>query len=702
VRFSFRGGRCLAWLVLLLLHGPLSAAALGETRHVLVLSSSERPFAPQSGFADALMRDLVRSSREPIEFVEISIQAARASGEAPAASLPQRIRSAFGADRVDLVMTIGGPAASFAQRFRDELFSATPMLIAGVDRRFVEHATFTENETTVATQHDPALIIDEILRLLPETRTVMVVVGASQLEQFWLQQMKRDFRRFSGRLQFVWTNELSFAEIVQRCRTMPGQSAIFFAILSLDGKGEPRVDGDTVASLHAVANVPMFGLYGIGHGIVGGPLLSTDELSQKTAQVALRVLAGETPGSIKTPTQRSGHPTYDGRELRRWNIHEARLAPAGVVLFREPTVWQRFQRPIAFAAALAVIPVVAISLLVGLKRRRVQSRGAAAQDVLAPGSADAAVRVWTADADGRRLEPGNPAGAAQRGWWPTFVHPDDLERCREVYRRALEKREPFQLEYRIREAGDVERWILDTGLPRFSGTDFDGYVGSAVDITRLRRVRGELSNLSRHLLQAHEQESAALARTLHDDVCQRIVALTLRLHHLQRGAHDSEVADINAKLASLVADLAAMSDPIHQRLELLGLADSVRTFCADLSAGYGVAIHFEDEGVPGDLPPDVRLALFRVLQEATVNAVVHAAASDVWVSMRGSAAEIRVHIVDRGIGFDTQHAVPGGGVGLVAIRERLRLVNGDCVIVSRPGEGTRVEGWVPLRPSQSS
>jgi signal transduction histidine kinase len=702
VRLSVRNSCWLTLLVVLLLHCPLSAVARGETRHVLVLSSSERPFAPQSGFADALVRELIRSSREPIRFVEVPVQAARASDEAPGASIAQRIRVAFGSQRLDLVMTIGGPAAAFAQQFRQELFPATPMLIAGVDRRFIENGTFTDNETTVATQHDPALMIDEILRLLPETRTVMVVVGASQVEQFWLQEMKREFRRFDGRLQFIWTNELSFDEIVERCRTMPAQSAIFFAILSLDGKGEPRVEGDTLTSLHAVANVPMFALYGIGRGIVGGPLLSTDELSRTTAQVALRVLAGESPGSIKTTTQRTGQPTYDARELRRWKIDEGRLPPASVVLFREPTIWQRDQRAITLGVLLGGIPVVAIVLLVGLiKRRRAQGGGPLAKDVLTPGPADATVRVWTAGADGQRVEAGHPAGAAQHDSWTAFVHPDDVERCREIYCRALERREPFQMEYRVREAGGVERWILDTGLPRFSGKDFDGYVGSAVDITRLQRARAELSNLSRHLMQAHERERVALAKTLDEDVCQRMVALTLRLHHLQGAAHDAEVqavvADIREKLASLVREIAEVSDPVHSRLELLGLTTAGRKLCADLSARYHVKIHFQHEEVPRSLPSDIALTLFRVLQEATVNAIVHSAAREVWVSVRGTAAEIRLQIVDRGIGFDMQRAVPSAGVGLVAIRERLKLVNGDTIIVSRPGEGTRVEAWVPLR-----
>jgi signal transduction histidine kinase len=525
----------------------------------------------------------------------------------------------------------------------------------------------------------------------------MVVVGSSPVEQFWLREMKREFHRFGDRVQFVWTNEMSLDQIVERGRTMPPDSAIFFAIMSLDGKGEPRVEGDAFAALHAAANAPMFGLYGMGQGIVGGPLLSADELGRTTAQVALRVLAGESPGSIKTPTQRSGRPTYDARELRRWKIDEERLPAGSVVLFRQPTIWQRYRTPIALGTLLGGISIVAIVLLVGfVKRGGVRNHGRTAKGVPGPISADATVRVWTASADGQRLATDDAPGGSSPQGWTASLHPDDVERCLKIYADALEWREPFQMEYRIRDAGGVDRWILDTGLPRLSGQDFDGYIGSAVDITGLRQARAELSNLSRHLMQTHERERAALARTLHDDVCQRMTVLTLRLHKLKGAAPDDEVADISQQLARLVGEIAAVSDPIHQRLELLGLTTAGRGFCEDLSAQHNVEIHFQDEDVPRYLPFDIALALFRVLQEATANAVVHSAAREVWVSLRGTAAEIRLQIADYGIGFDPQGAVSHGGVGLVAIRERLRLVNGDSVIVSRPGEGTRVEGWVPL------
>jgi signal transduction histidine kinase len=682
----------LALLAIVLLHYS-GGAALAGTRHVLMLSSSERPFAPQGGFAEALIRDLVRSSREPIQFVDLSVQAARDSDRAPDLATAQRIRSAVETSTVDLVITVGGPAAAFAQQLRPELFPTTPMLIAGVDRRFVDNATFSRNETAVATQHDPALMIDEILRLLPDTRTVMVVVGTSRLEQFWLQDMKREFRRFADRLQLTWTNDMSFDEIVERCRTMPAHSAIFFATLALDGKGEPRVQGDTLTALHSVASAPMFALYGLGHGIVGGPLLSTDELSRTTTQVALRLLAGESPDRIQTPTQRSGQPTYDARELRHWSIAESRLPPASVVLFRGPTTRQGYQRAFTYGALVGALPALLL-LVTRMKRGRTGRVGQTAAHVPVPGFADATVTLWTAGADGQRLEIGGARTVAHHQW-TSGVHPDDLERCRESYRVALERREPFQIEYRVRDAGGAERWIFDTGVPRFDGKKFDRYVGAAVDISRLARAHAELSHLSRHLLQAYEREQAELALTLREDVCQRMVALTLRLHARARTAPDGEFADIARELTSLVGEIVAVSDSVPQRLELLGLACSAQALCEELSTRHHVAIHFDADGVPDDLPLDVALALFRVIQEGAANAVSHSGSQDVWVSVRGTETELRLCIVDRGVGFDTQR-VPSGAVGLVALRERLKLVNGDIAISSCPSEGTRIQAWVPL------
>ena len=135
-------------------------------------------------------------------------------------------------------------------------------------------------------------------------------------------------------------------------------------------------------------------------------------------------------------------------------------------------------------------------------------------------------------------------------------------------------------------------------------------------------------------MQAQEQERAALAATLREDVCQRMAALTLRLHDLEGAAHDGEVADINAELTRPSAR--------SPRRRIRPISGSSYWVCAPQDVGSARTyrrslmwrFHFRDEDVPGDIPLEIALALFRVLQEATVDAVVHSGAPEIWVSMR--------------------------------------------------------------------
>jgi len=92
------------------------------------------------------------------------------------------------------------------------------------------------------------------------------------------------------------------------------------------------------------ANAPIFSYLdsNFGHGIVGGPVISTEELGRKAAEVAVRILRREPAGSFRTPPVKLGVPTYDWRELQRWNINEARLPAASIVQFRKPTAWERY------------------------------------------------------------------------------------------------------------------------------------------------------------------------------------------------------------------------------------------------------------------------------------------------------------------------------------------------------------------------
>ena len=152
----------------------------------------------------------------------------------------------------------------------------------------------------------------------------------------------------------VFMNDLSFGEIQKRVAALPPASAIFFGDLIIDAQGVPYSQEEVLARLHAVANAPIFGQYDyqLGAGIVGGPLLSIRTLSRKTAEVAVQVLGGVSPGDIKTPPQKFGEPEFDWRELRRWGVAEASLPPNSTVSFREPTLWEQYRWYILAAAGV--------------------------------------------------------------------------------------------------------------------------------------------------------------------------------------------------------------------------------------------------------------------------------------------------------------------------------------------------------------
>ena len=298
---------------------------------------------------------------------------------------------------------------------------------------------------------------------------------------------------------------------------------------------------------------------------------------------------------------------------------------------------------------------------------------------------------------------GRPIAAELGEGWAQGVHPDDRAQCLDTYVRAFEKREPFRTEYRLRRHDGAYRWVLDNGAPIDTGNGtFAGYVGSALDVTDYRAAEEALSNLSRKLITAQEEERARIARELHDDLAQRAAALAVQLHTILKTLPAGTSVYVRVKQTSEQAsDLAhgiqLIARDLHSaKLEFLGLAAAAASLCRELEKRHDVEIEFIDERVPAHLPTDVALCLFRVLQESLNNAIRHSGVHDFKVSLRGSPAEVGLEVADRGAGFDP--GLPGRncGLGLISMKERLTLVHGEIQITSRVGAGTTVRVRVPL------
>jgi len=327
----------------------------------------------------------------------------------------------------------------------------------------------------------------------------------------------------------------------------------------------------------------------------------------------------------------------------------------------------------------------------------------------------APVIIWMSDADNRTTYvneswtamTGLPLDAALGAGWADTIHSADRERCREVYTSASAQHAPFSVEYRLRCRGGEFRWAFAHGVPRYDADGaFAGYIGSAIDVTERKEAEDLLSSLSQRLIEAQEQERARVARELHDDINQRLALLLLSLEIVRQrlGSVDPHLerqfAEAIATASTLTSDVQNLSHRLHSsRLQTVGLESAARGVCRELSDRSGVEIEFQSEGILAGLPDDVSICLYRVLQEALQNAIKHSGSRQITVSLRSDATAITLAVRDVGKGSDRGKALKNRGLGLVSMKERLKLVDGQLTIEARSPAGTAVRAVVPLNAS---
>jgi PAS domain S-box-containing protein len=303
---------------------------------------------------------------------------------------------------------------------------------------------------------------------------------------------------------------------------------------------------------------------------------------------------------------------------------------------------------------------------------------------------------------------GRPLAEQLGDGWASSVHPEDLRGCMETYVSAFDARRSFRMEYRLRRADGEYRWILDTGVPRIEEDgNFVGYVGSCIDISDRKETEHLLLGLSGRLISMQEEERSFIARELHDDVSQRLAILSIELEQLEQNPPESQrelrrtLADSLKKVSDISSDIHHLSHRLHpSKLDNLGLVAAAAGFCRELNKQKGIQIEFTDRNIPATVPADVALCLYRVVQEALQNVVRHSGASLAHVELTGAPDGIYLRVSDSGVGFNS-HSPAASGLGMVSMRERLRLVGGQLHIESEPGHGTRVEAWVPLAIADS-
>lgn len=343
-----------------------------QPRRVLLLHSFGRDFLPWSEYARSIKTNLEQRSPWPLDVQEHTLLTARFTAPGPERPFVEYLRSLYQGHPPDILMSVGGPAAGFVQRHRAELFPNAPMVLTTVEERLIDRASLTEKDTVVSIRHDFVSAFRNVLQVLPDTRTIALVIGASKLEQFWLEEVKKDVGSLEDRVSFVWYGDLSFDEILNRASALPPQTVLVWGLMSVDAAGVIHDGENALHRLRAVANAPIFCFEEsfFGRDIVGGPMHSIPELGQKTADAALRILGGERPADVKIEPIAYAAPKYDWREMQQWGISESNLPQGSEVLFREPGIWEKYRWQLALIAAVILIQAGLISGLLHERRGR--------------------------------------------------------------------------------------------------------------------------------------------------------------------------------------------------------------------------------------------------------------------------------------------------------------------------------------------
>ncbi|ANY84499.1 ATPase (plasmid) [Microvirga ossetica] len=360
---------------------PQSGAPAAQPKRIVVLYSYGQHFQSWATWGTAIRSELNRQSPWPLDVQEYSLVTARNGDEAAEAKFVEYLKALYAQQPPDLIIALAAPAARFVQRYRADLFPTTPMLLAAVEPRRVDSSLLSEQDAMVGVRFNQVALFENILRLLPETKTIALINGNSPPERFWAGEMQRVLGPLlEKKVELLFFGERPLEETLKAVAGLPPHSAIFFQQLNVDGAGVVYGDKEPLKRIGEVANAPIFTFdesYFNGE-VVGGPMFSPAEGARRTAAVAVRILGGEKAGGIKVPPTEFSMPKYDWRQLQRWNISESRLLPGSEILLREPTAWERYSWQIAFTFAVLLLQAGLISVLLFEHRRRrlaeVQSR----------------------------------------------------------------------------------------------------------------------------------------------------------------------------------------------------------------------------------------------------------------------------------------------------------------------------------------
>lgn len=294
-------------------------------------------------------------------------------------------------------------------------------------------------------------------------------------------------------------------------------------------------------------------------------------------------------------------------------------------------------------------------------------------------------------------------------FWETQIHPEDKEKTVNSLRKFIrqKKRDQWTAEYRFRRKDGSYAYVLDKGFVlRDKKQKVYRMVGAMQDITQRimleRKLTEEQVNKQKLMAQvaveAQEKERAEIGNELHDNVNQLLTTTKLYLELAKTEEKNrEELIQRSAKnISQVIHEIRKLSRSlVPHAITDLGMVASINDLIETVQLANVINIRFEHQGNLEDaLPNNLKITLFRIIQEQFNNIIKHAYASEVLVSIVNDGKNIHLHITDDGVGFDLKKVKRG--IGISNIISRANLVNGKVNIQTQPGKGCVLSVTLPL------
>ena len=282
------------------------------------------------------------------------------------------------------------------------------------------------------------------------------------------------------------------------------------------------------------------------------------------------------------------------------------------------------------------------------------------------------------------------------------IDADDRERFAAAIRNLNPEKRHCQISYRVTRPDGSTVWLEESARAFFDAKGrMVRLIGMVADVTARKNAERELVNLSSRFVTAQEQERTRIARELHDDLSQRLALIAVTLEGLGQHPPKSKpqmtaaLHEMWCRISEISSDVHHLSRQLHPSTLGLGLGSALKTLCAGVQRQHGLKVTVSCNQVPDALSSDVALCFYRVAQEAISNIVKHGQVKQASLDLIGNPGHLSLRVSDKGQGFDYDPANERG-LGLLSMRERLRLVGGVLTIRSRLSQGTEIVADVPV------